>query len=385
MPNETFECLLGGYLDGLLDDAGRAALALEVERDGGSARAFDEALAFEALLIAAHRAVPPPPRVMARRPRPAVRVLRRPVVLAVAAALWLAVVGAGVWFLVGTAEPAPNRVLCGTVLVGGAAVDRVPDGARMEVAPTGNALIRLADGSRAAFEPASAAVLHGRGRQGAPTVELEAGKGAFEVDRPSEGFRVVTAVGDVAVVGTVFSVALRGVGDGAEETASHRAMVVEVHRGRVAVSFAGKTHILESGQKRAFGGEPPRPPEARRPAEPQREEKGLPEGLQGFRGRLFGTVLRVDDRGFVLKVEKVLNVWESNRARRPESAVGRSLHLVLQPEGRLSARHLETFRSLRVGDRVVVEAFHEEGDRLTVVEEFRKEEGTEAQRDAPIR
>jgi hypothetical protein len=384
MPTETFERLLGEYLDGLLDDAGRTALALEVERDGGAARTFDEALALEALLIAAHRAVPPASRVVARRPRPAVRVLRRPVVLAAAAALCLAVVGAGVWFWAAKAA-APNRVLRGTVLVGGAAVERIADGARIEVAPTSEALIRLADGSRAAFDPASVAVLRGRGREGAQTVELEAGKGAFEVDRPSEGFRVVTAVGDVAVMGTVFSVALRGVGEGTEETASHRAMVVEVRRGRVAVSFAGKTHILESGEKETFGGEPPRPPEPRRPAEPQREEKGLPDGLQGFRGRLFGTVVRVGDRGFVLKVEKVLNVWESNRASRPESAVGRSLPLVLQPEGRLSARHLETFRGLRVGDRVVVEAFHEEGDRLTVVEEFRKEEGTGAQRDAPNR
>jgi len=99
---------------------------------------------------------------------------------------------------------------------------------------------------------------------------------------------------------------------------------------------------------------------------------GLQEGLDGFRGMLRGTVAAKGDRSFVLKVEKVLRVWKQNKARHPGAAVGQKLKLVIGAEGRMAERHMAIFKKLKVGDRVVVEAFHTEGNVLKVVEELRK-------------
>jgi len=106
----------------------------------------------------------------------------------------------------------------------------------------------------------------------------------------------------------------------------------------------------------------------------ERRELGLPEGLIGFRGVLVGRVLRKLDRGFVLKVERVDKVWESNKADRPEAAVGRELIINIREDDELSGRFLDTLRALETGQRVLVEAFHFEGNRLTVVEQLRKVE-----------
>ena len=99
---------------------------------------------------------------------------------------------------------------------------------------------------------------------------------------------------------------------------------------------------------------------------------GFPTSLRGFRGMLTGTVKSKLDRGFVLKVEKVVRVWKANKASRPQDAVGKVLTLVVRADSRMGKRHLEIVGGLKVGDRVSVEAFHIEGNRLTLVEELRK-------------
>lgn len=104
----------------------------------------------------------------------------------------------------------------------------------------------------------------------------------------------------------------------------------------------------------------------------ERREIGLPEGMIGFRGVLVGRILRKLDRGFVLKVERVDKVWESNKADRPEAAVGRELIINIREGEGLSGRFLDTLRALETGQRVLVEAFHFEGNRLTVVEQLKK-------------
>jgi len=85
-------------------------------------------------------------------------------------------------------------------------------------------------------------------------------------------------------------------------------------------------------------------------------------------------IRRKGERSFVLKVEKLLRTWKGSRAPRPQAAIGRELTLIITPDSRLGERHLGTFGGLKVGDRVVVEAFHTRGPRLTVVEELRKAE-----------
>ena len=106
----------------------------------------------------------------------------------------------------------------------------------------------------------------------------------------------------------------------------------------------------------------------------ERREVGLPEGMIGFRGVLVGRILRKLDRGFVLNVEKVTKVWESNRADRPEAALGKDVIVTIRADEELGGRFLRTLRTLKIGERVLVEAFHFEGNRLTVVEQLKKVE-----------
>jgi len=94
--------------------------------------------------------------------------------------------------------------------------------------------------------------------------------------------------------------------------------------------------------------------------------------VRGFKGMLVGTVTKMLDRGFVLKVGKVTRVWKHNKAKRPQNAVGKLFTCIVRGEGRMNRRHLEVIRGLKAGDHVSVEAFHLEGNRLTLVEELRK-------------
>lgn len=96
--------------------------------------------------------------------------------------------------------------------------------------------------------------------------------------------------------------------------------------------------------------------------------------MTGFQGVLVGTIVRMLDRGFVLKVERVANVWEANRADNPKAAVGRELMITIRADEESGNRFLRTLRTLETGERVLVEAFHFEGNRLTVVEQLQRSE-----------
>jgi regulator of replication initiation timing len=106
----------------------------------------------------------------------------------------------------------------------------------------------------------------------------------------------------------------------------------------------------------------------------ERRESDLPAGMIGFRGVLVGRIIRKLDRGFVLKVEKVDRIWESNRADRPEAAVGKELIINIREDEELSSSFLDTLRALETGQRVLVEAFHFGGNSLVVVEQLKKME-----------
>jgi regulator of replication initiation timing len=113
----------------------------------------------------------------------------------------------------------------------------------------------------------------------------------------------------------------------------------------------------------------PREREEVREAEPS-----LPDGMTGFRGMLIGRLLRKLDRGFVLKVERVTKIWETNRADKPEAAVGKDLIITIPADEEIGRPFLRTLRALKIGEPVLVEAFHFEGNRLTVVEQLRRYE-----------
>jgi hypothetical protein len=100
----------------------------------------------------------------------------------------------------------------------------------------------------------------------------------------------------------------------------------------------------------------------------------IPEGLQGFRGILFGELTeKNEEQGtLVLRVQRVGRVWEQNRAENAKAAIGKSLPVELHRESRLLAHHRETLQDLKIGDLVEVEVFHLEDGLLRVMEVLRK-------------
>lgn len=96
----------------------------------------------------------------------------------------------------------------------------------------------------------------------------------------------------------------------------------------------------------------------------------LPDSLAGFKGILRGQIVRKMDRGFVLSLTNVNRVWEENKAENPRAAVGKTMVVMIRPEAGGGEQFMRTLRALRVGQNVSVEAFHLEGEHLTVVEQL---------------
>ncbi|MFB0554881.1 MAG: hypothetical protein ACETWQ_16370 [Phycisphaerae bacterium] len=89
---------------------------------------------------------------------------------------------------------------------------------------------------------------------------------------------------------------------------------------------------------------------------------------------LVGRIVQKLDRGFILKVERVVQVWEDNKADNPEAAIDKELTIFIRADEELGERFLRTLQTFEIRERVLVEAFHFEGNRLTVVEQLRKAE-----------
>ena len=264
MPSEKFDGLVGEFLDGTLDAGGARELAAEIERDQAAAGAFEKALAFEALLVAAHREPPELGKVLAGlRGRPAAaRLLRWPAWPLVAAAALLAVAVTVYLGLrsgpTGGPSGAVNQVLAGSVAVGGVEARSIPDGSRVAVIGASDAAIRLTDGSEAVLRPASIAVLRGPQGEAREVVDLERGAAGFKVKAASGEFKVATPVGSVRVTGTEFNVELRPSEEKKGESMSGKIgviMFVAVVAGSVQVDFQGRTTPLSIGQSMAFGSE----------------------------------------------------------------------------------------------------------------------------------
>lgn len=200
-----------------------------------------------------------------------------PAWLGVAAAVLILVVGA---VLHGLSKPAPstgqtpapvasgpNEVLTGQVLVDGQPAKSLPDGASIRVPEA--ATVRLADGSRVEFEPASQAVLVGPSAGLRQVVELVAGAGTFAVEKGAGQFQVDTRLGRVTALGTKFTVKLLPADK----------LVVDVAHGIVQVDFAGRTAYLTAGDQQAFSprGDLPRKP---------KELRGFFRGFEGHQLRV---------------------------------------------------------------------------------------------------
>jgi hypothetical protein len=96
---------------------------------------------------------------------------------------------------------------------------------------------------------------------------------------------------------------------------------------------------------------------------------GVPEGLRGFRGMLVGELLNKDDEAgtLVFRAERVSKVWKGNKAENPQAAVG----MTLRVDG-IRGKFLDTLLTLKPGDKVEVEAFHNRGEKLDFPGEWLK-------------
>jgi len=405
VPSERFEALLADYLDGTIDAAGREELAGEVERDPAAARAFEQAVGFEALLVAAHTE-PPPESVLAERlgrraePAPVLMLApdRRPAfgrARALAAAAAAILIAAGVWAAVGLFGPGtpvsvpvpppapPNVVLAGKVLVDGVESAAAGNGARVEVLGDQPAEIRLADGSNAVLAPKSLAVLHGPVGEVRQVVELTGGKGDFRVEKEPRQFKVETPLGSVTVLGTRFSVELR---PGEGEKKGKPSLAVAVTDGTVEVNYAGKPETLAAGASKVF------------PEEPRKEppKSGLPDGAVGFAGLLKGAVTAKADRGIDFKVTEVVKTWEASKAADPKVLLGLTVKVTAswvkgegEKKGHPNELQLRFLKKLEVGQEATLDVKNVERDVFAIAELTKDQlawvkEGQEPKKENPL-
>ena len=99
----------------------------------------------------------------------------------------------------------------------------------------------------------------------------------------------------------------------------------------------------------------------------------IPASLKGFQGMMSGKLLKKGEKTLVFRVEKVMKVWEGNRAEEPGKAIGQTLVLSLE---KLSAHHREriltNYRGLKEGETIELEAFDLGGKTLCVNEWLRR-------------
>lgn len=98
----------------------------------------------------------------------------------------------------------------------------------------------------------------------------------------------------------------------------------------------------------------------------------LPAGIKGFKGMAIGTIVKKGDGELLVKIERITKVWKQSKAKDPGCIVGKAVPMDLYKKGRLYKKQLETLKTLKVGDRILCEPFHMEGEHLTIIEELRK-------------
>ncbi len=97
--------------------------------------------------------------------------------------------------------------------------------------------------------------------------------------------------------------------------------------------------------------------------------KSIPKGMVGFRGILQGTLISKDvEQGtLVVQAERVTRTWKANRASDVKSCTGHSFLV----QG-ISGKWIDVLITLKVGESIEVEAFHNGPDHLDFVSEWLK-------------
>ena len=95
----------------------------------------------------------------------------------------------------------------------------------------------------------------------------------------------------------------------------------------------------------------------------------FPKGMEGFRGILQGELISRDvEKGeLVFRAKRVTRTWKENRATDTESCRGQIFVVK-----RISGKWLDVLITLKPGDAIEVEAFHNGGEHLDFVSEWLK-------------
>ncbi|HUT31951.1 MAG TPA: FecR domain-containing protein [Planctomycetota bacterium] len=278
--------------------------------------------------------------------------------LAAAAALLVAAL-AGLVLRAERGYPAPRA--SGDFRILGPASPAVERGQSL-AAGAGGAELRLGGYCRVTLDPNTQVTLRGERRREA--IVLTRGRVVCEVEPGRGEFALVTPIGSVEVKGTKFltSVEYPESQKGESDMGKLRkaaVVTVMVVTGVVACHF-GDVAVLGPGMSQVFAGG-------------DRERATLPPELKGFKGILVGTIASEVTREFLLKIDKVATTWPQSKAEAPERAVGKTIEMVVG-QNRMLEQHLQTLRTLRKGDQIIVEAFDVQGFRLTIMELLRKAE-----------
>ncbi|MEL6107566.1 MAG: M56 family metallopeptidase [Planctomycetota bacterium] len=99
------------------------------------------------------------------------------------------------------------------------------------------------------------------------------------------------------------------------------------------------------------------------------DSSGFPAGMEGFRGILRGTLVRKDiEKGtLVFEADRATRTWKANRASDTGSCKGREFLV-----NGISGKWVDVLITLKPGDQIEVEAFHNSGEQLDFVAEWLK-------------
>ncbi|QEG01593.1 Regulatory protein BlaR1 [Stieleria maiorica] len=96
---------------------------------------------------------------------------------------------------------------------------------------------------------------------------------------------------------------------------------------------------------------------------------GFPDGMKGFRGILRGKLINKDvEKGtLVFEADRATRTWKANRASDTDSCRGRQFLVT-----GISGKWIDVLITLKTGDLIEVEAFHNSGEHLDFIAEWLK-------------
>lgn len=103
--------------------------------------------------------------------------------------------------------------------------------------------------------------------------------------------------------------------------------------------------------------------------------ESLPEGLRGFSGQVRGVVVNKGEKNsFSFKVSSVLQVWKNNKAKTPESIVGRTIQVSPRwtkggnDQWKPVENHVAFIHTLKPGQELTLEIRNEERAHFSILE-----------------